>query len=156
MRMRGYLVPLTAGLALTASAFLPWVVIGDTRLRGVPNVPALWVAGLGAIAAVLAALSIVTRKNSRHPLLVVGLVALGIMILSWRILPRSAGERALTLSQAFAIVENTPMGAAPRALIGSGIYLGLAASSVIVVFGLTIVVKRASQPYVVASADDDV
>ncbi len=156
MRMRGYLVPLTAGVALTASAFLPWVVIGDTPLRGVPNVPALWVAGLGTMAAVLAALSILTRKNSRHPLLVVGLVALGIMILSWRILPRSAGERALTLSQAFAIVENTPMGAAPTALIGSGIYLGLAASSVIVVFGLTIVVKRASQPYVVASADDDV
>jgi hypothetical protein len=156
MRMRGYLVPLTAGVALTASAFLPWVIIGDTPLRGVPNVPALWVAGLGALAAVLAALSIITRKNSRHPLLVVGLVALGIMILSWRILPRSAGERALTLSQAFAIVENTPMAMAPTALIGSGIYLGLAASSVIVVFGLTIVVKRASQPYAVASADDDV
>jgi FtsH-binding integral membrane protein len=156
MRMRGYLVPLTAGVALTASAFLPWVIIGDTPLRGVPNVPALWVAGLGALAAVLAALSIITRKNSRHPLLVVGLVALGIMILSWRILPRSAGERALTLSQAFAIVENTPMATAPTALIGSGIFLGLAASSVIVVFGLTIVVKRASQPYAVASADDDV
>ena len=156
MRMRGYLVPLTAGIALTASTFLPWVIIGDTPLRGLPNVPALWVAGLGVIAAVLAGLSIITRKNSRHPLLVVGLVALGIMILSWRILPRSAGERALTLSQAFAIVEDTPMGAAPTALIGSGIYLGLAASAVIVVFGLTIVVKRASQPYVVASADDDV
>jgi hypothetical protein len=156
MRMRGYLVPLTAGVALTVSAFLPWVVIGDTSLRGIPNVPAIWVAGLGALAAVLASLSIATRKNSRHPLLVVGLIALGIMILSWRILPRSAGERAQTLSQAFAIVEDTPMAATPSALIGSGIYVGLAASSVIVLFGLTIVVKRASQPYVVVSADDDV
>lgn len=156
MRMRGYLVPLTAGLSLAASAFLPWVVIGGTSLRGVPNVPALWVAGLGGLAAVLAGLSIVTRKNSRHPLLVIGLVALGIMVLSWRILPRSVGERALTLSQALAIVDDTPMGAAPAALIGSGIYLGLAASTVIVVFGLTIVIKRASQPYVAASADDDV
>ena len=110
MRMRGYLVPLIAGVVLTASAFLPWVVVGDTSLRGVPNVPALWVAGLGALAAVLASLSIVTRKNSRHPLLVIGLVALGIMILSWRILPRSAGERALTLSQAFAIVEDERRG----------------------------------------------
>ena len=44
MRMRGYLVPLTAGIALTASTFLPWVIIGDTPLRGLPNVPALWVA----------------------------------------------------------------------------------------------------------------
>jgi hypothetical protein len=154
--MRGYFVPLTAGLALAASTFLPWVIIGDTSLRGMPSVPALWVAGLGAIAAVLAALSIITRKNSRHPLLVVGLTALGIMILSWRVMPRSAGERALTLSQAFAIVEDTPLGEAPTALTGSGIYLGLAASAVIVAFGLTIVVKRASKPYVVASADDDV
>ena len=30
--MRGYLIPLAAGLLLTASTFLPWVVIGDTVL----------------------------------------------------------------------------------------------------------------------------
>jgi FtsH-binding integral membrane protein len=154
--MRGYFIPLTAGLLLTASTFLPWVVIGDTALSGMPAVPALWVAGLGALAAVLAALSIITRRNSRHPLLVVGLAALGIMILSWRIMPRSAGERALTLSQAFAIVEDTPLREAPIALAGSGIYVGLAASAAIVAFGLTIVVKRASQAYVVTSPDDDV
>ena len=154
--MRGYFIPLTAGLLLTASTFLPWVVIGDTPLIGMPAVPALWVAGLGALAAILAALSIVTRRNSRHPLLVVGLAALGIMILSWRIMPRSAGERALTLKQAFAIVENTPLTETPTALVGSGIYLGLAASAAIVAFGLTIVVKRASQAYAVTSPDDDV
>jgi len=66
------------------------------------------------------------------------------------------GERALTLAQAFAIVENTPMGAAPSALPGIGIYIGLVASAVLVLFGLTIVIKRASQPYAVANADDDV
>ena len=102
--MRGYYVPLVAGLILIASTFLPWVTIGGTTLRGMPNLPALWVAGLGAIAAVLATLSLITRKNSRHPLLVVGLFALGIMILTWRIFPRSVGERALSLSQALAIV----------------------------------------------------
>ena len=106
--MRGYFIPLAAGVLLAASAFLPWVIVGDTALRGVPDVPALWVAGLGALAAVLAPLSLITRRNSRHPLLVIGLAALGIMFLSWRIMPRTAGERALTLTQAFAIVENTP------------------------------------------------
>ena len=110
---------------------------------------ALWIAGLGVLAVVLATLSLMTRKNSRHPLLLVGLVSLGIMFLSWRIMPRTAGERALTISQAFAIVENRPLGDAPIALVGSGIYVGLAASGVLVCFGLTIVVKRASQPYVV-------
>ena len=154
--MRGYYVPLVAGLALILSAFLPWVIIGDTTLPGIPNVPALWIAGLGAIAAVLATLSLITRKNSRHPLLVVGLIALGIMVLSWRIFPRSITERAVSLAQATAIVEGGQAAATPDALIGVGIYVGTIASAVIALFGLTIVVKRVARPYAVASRDDDV
>jgi hypothetical protein len=154
--MRAYFVPFAAGLVLAVSAFLPWVIVGGVSMNGVPDVWALWVAGLGALAAVLAMLSLITRRNSRHPLLIIGLFALGIMFLSWRIIPRTAGERALTISQAFAIVENTPMTTAPDAAVGIGIYLGLVASSVLVAFGLTIVVKRASTAYVVASPDDDV
>ncbi len=154
--MRGYYVPLAAGVALTASTFLPWVSIGDTTLRGIPNVPALWVAGLGVIAAVLAALSIVTRKNSRHPLLVVGLIALGITVLSWRIFPTSVTERASSLAQATAIVEGIPAAPPPDAVIGSGLYVGVVASALIALFGLTIVVTRAPRPYAVASKDDDV
>jgi hypothetical protein len=154
--MRAYLVPLVAGLALFGSAFLPWVVVGGVARGGIPDAAALWIAGLGALASVLATLSLITRKNSRHPLLVVGLAALGIMFLSWRILPRMAGERALTISQAFAIVENRPMEGTPEALVGAGIYLGLAASSVLVAFGLTVIVKRVTKPYAIESADDDV
>jgi FtsH-binding integral membrane protein len=117
---------------------------------------ALWIVGLGASATLLAVLSLITRKNSRHPLLLVGLVSLGIMFLSWRIMPRAAGERALTAAQAFAIVENTPLGAPTDAKAGSGIYLGLAASAAIVGFGLTIVLRRAAHPYAVTTPDDDV
>ena len=154
--MRGYFVPLAAGVALSASAFLPWVVVDGAARRGVPEVPGLWVAGLGAVAAVLALLSLITRRNSRHPLLVVGLIALGIVFLTWRILPRLAGERALTISQAIAIAENTPAGGTPVALVGSGIYVGLIAAGVLVGFGLTIVVRRSAKPYVVVDPDDDV
>jgi len=154
--MRTYFIPLVAGVALTSSAFLPWVIIGGISMVGVPDVAALWVAGLGALAAVLALLSLVTRKNSRHPLLIVGLVSLGIMFLSWRVMPAAVGERALTASQAVSIVEGGPVGTVPPALAGSGIYLGIAASLVLVAFGLTIVVKRASRPYTIAAPDDDV
>jgi hypothetical protein len=154
--MRVYFVPLIAGIVLAVSAFLPWVTVGDTVLKGVPDMAAIWIAGLGILAAVLATLSLITRRNSRHPLLLVGLVALGIMFLSWRLMPRSVGERALTISQAFAIVENTPIGRAPDALAGSGIYIGLAASIVLVLFGLTIIIKRVARPYVAAEQDDDV
>jgi hypothetical protein len=154
--MRTYFIPLGAGLALIVSAFLPWVVVDGVVHAGVPDTPGLWVIGLGLLAATLAALSLITRRNSRHPLLVVGLVALGIMILAWRILPRLAGEHALTVSQATAIVYNVPAGDPPIALAGSGIYLGLVSATILVGFGLTIVVRRASQPYAVAEADDDV
>lgn len=154
--MRAYFIPFAAGVVLAISAFLPWVVVSGESMRGVPDVFGLWIAALGGLAAVLAMLSLITRKNSRHPLLVVGLIALGIMFLSWRILPRTAGERALTISQAFAIVEDTPAGTTPDAAAGSGIYVGLAASAIIVAFGLTIVVKRVQKPYTVVSADDDV
>ena len=154
--MRGYYVPLIAGLVLIVSAFLPWISIGETTLLGIPNVPALWVAGLGAIASVLATLSLITRKNSRHPLLVVGLIALGIMVLSYRILPRSVSERAASLSQADAIVQGGEAAATPQALVGVGIYTGIAAAAAIALFGLTIVVKRVSRPYAVANHDDDV
>src|SRR3954467_15095429 len=136
--MRGYFVPLIAGVLLTVSAFLPWVIVGTVSITGVPDVEALWVAGLGALAAVLAALSLITRRNSRHPLLIIGLFALGITFLSWRIMPRPAGEPALTLAQAMAIVDERPVSAAAPAVVGVGIYLGLAASAVLVLFGLTI------------------
>jgi hypothetical protein len=154
--MRAYFIPLTAGVVLAASAFLPWVIVADIPMRGVPDVAGLWIAGLGAAAALLALASLITRKNSRHPLLLVGLIALGIMFLSWRILPRMAGEQAMTIAQAFAIVENTPMTGPPTSVVGYGIYIGLAASVVLVGFGLTIVVKRVATPYVVPDPDDDV
>ena len=154
--MRGYIIPLVAGVALAISAFLPWVIVGEIVLRGFPDTMALWIIGLGASAAVLATLSLITRKNSRHPLLLVGLVALGIMFLSWRIMPKTIADRALLRSQAIAIVEGGPLGEAPITIVGSGIYLGLAAAGVLVGFGLTIVVKKAAHVYVVTDPDDDV
>jgi hypothetical protein len=154
--MRGYFIPFAAGLALAACPFLPWVIVGAESMTGWPDYAAMWVAGLGVLAAILALLSLITRRNSRHPLLIIGLFALGITFLSSRIMPRTAGERASTIQQAFAIVEHTPMGAEPVASLGAGLYLGIAASALLVLFGLTIVIKRASTVYVVSSPDDDV
>lgn len=154
--MRAYFVPLVAGLALANSIFLPWVIVGSESLRGFPDAAALWVAGLGLAAAVLAVLSLITRKNSRHPLLIVGLAALGILLLSWRIMPKTITDRALTREQALAIVQDRAPGDPPEAVAGSGIYLGLGASVVIVGFGLTIVIRSASKPYTVSDPNDDV
>lgn len=154
--MRAYAIPLIAGIALSVSAFLPWVRVGDVTLTGVPDLTALWIAGLGALAAVLAVLSLITRKNSRHPLLLIGLVALGLMFLSWQLMPRAVAGRALVRSQAVAIVENTPIAQTPVATASVGIYVGLTAALAIVGFGLTIVIKRASRPWAPVDPDDDV
>ena len=77
------------------------------------------------------------------------------MFLSWQLMPRIVADRALTRSQALAIVENTPIGATPLTTVGQGIYLGLVAACAIVGFGLTIVLKRVAQPYA-PPADDDI
>jgi len=154
--MRAYIIPLSAGVALAVSAFLPWIVVGDVAMVWFPDATALWIAGLGIAAAVLATLSLITRRNSRHPLLLVGLVALGITLLASRILPQTIAARARTRSQAIAIVDHAPEGEVPIVTVGHGLYLGLAASVVLVGFGLTIVVKRASQPYVVSDPNDDI
>ena len=153
--MRGYYVPLGAGVVLAVSAFLPWVRVGDTSIGGMSELTGIWILALGIAATVLASLSLYTRKNSRHPLLVVGLIALGILFLSHQWMARSLGERAWARSQALAIVEGVdPRLASPAIAIGSGIYVGLAAATLIALFGLTIVVKRAAQPYAVVKDDD--
>ena len=154
--MRAYIIPIGAGLTLAASAFLPWVVVAGVPVQDGPGLAALWVLGFGAVAVVLATLSLITRKNSRHPLLIIGLAALGITYLSFRIMPRLADEHAQTVAEAFAIVENRPVGSVPTASAGSGIYVGLGASAVLVAFGLTIVIKRAARPYVVVDPNDEV
>lgn len=152
--MRAYILAVLAGLALVVSAFLPWVFVGDTPVGGVPDLAGLWVLGLGILAVVLASLSIVTRKNSRHPLLLVGLASFGILFLGERLMERSAAEQAWAASQAFAIVRGGRAPEAPRAAAGFGVYLGLAGAVVLVLFGLTIVVKRVARPY--AEPEDDV
>jgi hypothetical protein len=154
--MRGYLVPFFSGLTLVVSAFMPWVVIENISIVGFPDTLALWIMGLGGLAAVLAVLSMITRKNSRHPLFLIGLAALGIMFLSWRIMPGSVDRRVLSRAQAIAIVDNTEVITPPHALAGIGIYVGLAASVLIVGFGFTIVFKQVTRPYTVADPNDDV
>ncbi len=152
--MRAYYVPLAAGVVLTASAFLPWVTHAGIGVGGVPSASALWILGLGVAAIVLATLSVITRRNSRHPLLVVGLVALAIEFLAWQWLRRSVAEQAWASAQAAAIVAGGQAPEVAQTSAAVGLYLGVAAASVIVLFGLTIVIKQSSSPY--AAPEDDI
>lgn len=153
-RMRAYYLPLAAGALLVVSAFLPWVMHAGQGLGGMPSASGLWILALGVAAMILASLSVITRKNSRHPLLVVGLVALAVEFLAWQWLQRSVSEQAWANAQASAIVRGGAAAAPGPTTAGSGLYLGIAASIVIVLFGLTIVVRKAARPY--APPEDDV
>jgi hypothetical protein len=153
-RMRAYYVALVAGTLLVVSAFLPWLFLGEIGIGGVPDLAGFWVLALGLTAILLASLSIYTRKNSRHPLLVVGLSSLGILFLAYEWMKRAVAEQAWARSQALAIVEQIAPGQTPETRMGYGVYLGLAGSIVLVLFGLTIVVKQVSTPY--AEPEDDV
>jgi hypothetical protein len=151
--MRAYYIPIAAGLLLIVSSFLPWMFLGQVKIGGVPDPAGFWVLGLGMIAVTLAGLSIWTRKNSRHPLLVVGLAAFAITFLGYQWLSRSVREAAWARSQAQAIVENLPAKDPETTVAGLGIYLGMAAAVVLIGFGLTIVIKQVPRPY--ATPDDD-
>ena len=72
---------------------MPWMFVGELGLGGVPSIAGLWVLGLGILAAVLALLSVVTRKNSRHPLLLVGLAAFGIVLVSEQWMEQTTADR---------------------------------------------------------------
>lgn len=152
--MRAYYVPVLAGVLLIVSAFLPWMLVGEISVGGVPDPAGLWILGLGITAIVLAGLSIWTRKNSRHPLLLVGLMSFAIMFLAYQWMARSAAEAAWARSQALAIVENASPREQPDSTFAVGMYLGLAASVVLILFGLTIVVKRMPTPYAIGEDDD--
>lgn len=152
--MRAYYLPLVAGGGLAVSAFLPWLNMGDQALGGVPEVAGLWVLGLGVLAITLAMASVVTRKNSRHPLLLVGLAAFAILLLGEQLMERAVVEQAWARAQARAIVQGGTAATVPEPTMAAGTYVGLVAAGVITLFGLTIVVRRVPQVYAEPEDDD--
>ena len=152
--MRAYYLPIAAAVILGSSAFMPWIVVGNRRLGGVPDIASLWILGLAILAAVLAGLSISTRKNSRHPLLLVGLFAFGVLFIAERLMERTAAQQTWAAAQARAIVDGVAVAPALEPVMAPGAYLGLAAATIITLFGLTVVVKRAPQIYAPAEDDD--
>ena len=71
-----------------------------------------------------------------------------------RLIERSVVNQTWARSQASAIVRGLAVGELPEPNMALGAYIGLSASFIIVLFGLTIVVRRAAQPYA-ESQDDD-
>ncbi len=132
---------------------MPWTSVGSQRYGGVPDLAGLALLGLAVLALVLAGLSISTRKNSRHPLLLVGLFAVGLLVVAEQLMERNASQQGWAEAQARAIVQGGQAAPALDPVMATGAYVGLAAATAIALFGLTIVFKRA--PRIQAEATDD-
>ena len=153
--MRAYYLPMFAGILLAGSAFMPRILIGDNAFGGVPSLSGFWVLALAILVVVLAALSFITRKNSRHPLLVVGLAAFAIVLLSEQWMQRAAVDEIWAQEQAVAIVQGEKAQIeVPVTSIAGGGYLALVSSAGVILFGLTIVVRKVPSPYAVSENDD--
>ena len=153
--MRAYYLPMCAGFLLAGSAFMPWILIGDNALGGLPSISGFWVLALAIVVVVLASLSVITRKNSRHPLLVVGLAAFAIVLLSEQWMQRAAVDEIWAQEQAVAIVQGEEAEIEiPATSMAGGGYLALVSSGIIILFGLTIVVRKVPSPYAVPENDD--
>ena len=110
---------------------------------------------LAIVVVVLASLSVITRKNSRHPLLVVGLAAFAIILLSEQWMQRAAVDQIWAQEQAFAIVQGGQAEIkTPATSMAGGGYLALVSSAIIILFGMTIVVRRVPSLYTVSENDD--
>ncbi len=151
--MRSYYWPISNGLLLGSSAFMPWMTVGDQDYGGIPDLSAFWILSLALLTVALAGLSVVTRKNSRHPLLLVGLLAFGILLLSEQLMERTASQQGWAVSQARAIVSGERVAPTREPGMTAGSYVGLTASTMIVLFGLTVVVSR--KPQIYAQTEDD-
>jgi hypothetical protein len=86
--------------------------------------------------------------------LLVGLAAFAIMFLGYQWMSRTVRDAAWAQARASEIVNGVPAGPTPDAIVGPGIYLGTLAAITLVLFGLTIVVKRVPSAYAVPEDDD--
>ena len=83
------------------------------------------------------------------------MAAFGIVLVSEQWMERTTADQVWAQSQARAIVQGSRTAVSlPDPTMAPGGYLALAAAGVIVLFGMTIVVRQAATPYAVSEDDD--
>jgi hypothetical protein len=143
---RPYIVSLLGCVALAAAAFLPWLRLGDVGLAGIPDPAGYFVLGLGGLGCLLSGVGIVSRRNMRQALVLVGLAGLTTLTVVWLRGPATIADRAQARAEAVALVDNVSLQPVPTVRIGVGLILGLTASLAIAAVGLTGTLPNAGRP----------
>jgi hypothetical protein len=142
VRRRPLLLSLIASGLVSGSAFFPWLRIGNIGLAGVPDPAGFFVLGLGLLGLVLSAIGMLTPRDTRQGLVLIGLGALTTLLVVWQTGPATVSDRALARAQAVALVDNVPVEPVPPVTVGAGLILGLLGAASVAGVGLAGAVSR--------------
>jgi len=134
---RDYLVSLTGCVVLGASAFLPWLRLGEVGLPGVPDPAGFFVLGLAVVGTLLSVVGIVSGRNTRQGLVLVGLAGLTTLAVVWYNGAATIADRAQARAEAVAIVDNVPIAPVPAVHTAVGLLIGLAGAASVAAVGLS-------------------
>ena len=125
-----------ASLVLGASAFLPWLSLGNLGLAGVPDPAGYFVAAVGVVGAGLAGGAWRGSRAAGRMLLLPGLAGLTTLAVVALTGPATIADRALAHAEAVALVDNVAAQAPPAVHLSYGLVVGLLASVVVTAVGL--------------------
>src|SRR6478672_9602483 len=121
---------------MSVSTFLPWLRIGDVGLPGIPDPAGYFVLGLGAVGTLLSVVGIVTGRNTKQGLVLVGLAGITTLVVVWYSGAATIADRAQARAEAIAIVDNVPVLPVPAVHIAFGLLLGLTGAAAVAGVGL--------------------
>ena len=133
---RDYAVSLAGCVVLGASAFLPWLRIGDVGLPGIPDPVGFFVLGLGLVGVLISVVGVVSGRDTRQGLVLVGLAGLTTLAVVWFNGAATVADRAQARAEAVAIVDNVPVLPVPAVHTAFGLLLGLAGAASVAAVGL--------------------
>ncbi|MEQ1910288.1 MAG: hypothetical protein ABMA15_15785 [Vicinamibacterales bacterium] len=135
--MRSSILSLIGSIALTASAFLPWLRLGDVGLPGIPDPAGFFVLALGIVSLLLSGVGAFTRRDVRPWFVLLGLAGLTTLAVVWRTGPATIADRALSRAEAVSIVDGVPIQPVPPVRVGSGLLVGLVGAMMIAAAGVS-------------------
>lgn len=137
LRGRTPLIGLAGSIVLAVVPFLPWLRLGEVGVTGMPDPAGFFVLALGTVGCALAAVDVISARDMRQWLFLVGLAALTALVVVWWTGPDTIADRALARAQALAIVDKVSFQPPPPVRVGLGLVVGIAAAVVVLVVGAT-------------------
>jgi hypothetical protein len=133
---RSFQLALLGSAAAVASAFLPWLRLGDVGLRGVADPAGVFVAVVGAAGVGMSVLGLRGRDRLAPWLVLVGLAVLTTLTVVWLNGPATIADRALARAEAIALVDRVPLQPVPPVRIGAGLVLGVLGALLVSAVGI--------------------